>query len=91
MQSLKINLRNVCLKKIYKIWYSAYIERELITPTDSKTQNNLKNTLNGKALVTFSSKHSIEKKPDKTVLTLMKRPNPFLKQKQEKQHCTIHW
>lgn len=46
-------------EKICKAWYSVYIEREPITPTDFKTQNILKNTLNGKALVTLFSKHSI--------------------------------
>lgn len=46
-------------EKIYKAWYSVYTEREPITPTDFKTQNNLKNTLNGKALVTFFSERSI--------------------------------
>lgn len=30
-------------EKIYKAWYSVYTEREPITPTDFKTQNNLKN------------------------------------------------
>lgn len=43
---------------ICKAWYSVYIEKT-ITPIDFKTQNNQENTLNGMALVTFFSKHSI--------------------------------
>lgn len=42
---------------ICKAWYSVYIEKT-ITPI-VKTQNNQENTLNGMALVTFFSKHSI--------------------------------
>jgi len=65
-------------EKICKAWYSVYLYKDNQLPIDFKTQNNVKNTLNGMALVTiFFSNYSILKKFDKTVLTLWKDLIPF--------------
>lgn len=40
-------------EKICKAWYSVYLYKDNQLPIDFKTQNNVKNTLNGMALVTI--------------------------------------